>query len=99
LLVFRNDSIEEVITVKSYTSDGRMLLGVEYDDQPMLHDTVDGMRVISADRRAEDEYALFMLEPSGSVGCYVLDETYIVGRVFGFDTLIEAVQAWNDGEI
>jgi hypothetical protein len=85
--------------MKQYISDGRVLLGVEYDDQPQLHDTIDGMRVISSDRRAEDEYALFMLETSGKVGCYVLDEIYIVGRVFGFDNLVEAVQAWNDNEI
>ena len=85
--------------MKYYTSDGKKLLNVEYDDQPALNDVVDGMRVISADRRAGDEYALFLLEPGGTVGCYVFDETYIVGRVFGFETLIEAVQAWNDGEI
>ena len=85
--------------MKHYTSDGQKLLGVEYDDQPVLNDTVDGMRVISTDRRSEEEYALFLLVPDGSVGCYVLDETYIVGRVFGFATLVEAVQAWNDGEI
>jgi hypothetical protein len=85
--------------VKSYESDGKMLLGVEYDDQPALNDVVDGMRVISADRRSAEEYALFLLEPDGKVGCYVLDEYYIVGRVFGFDTLVEAVAAWHDGEI
>ncbi len=85
--------------MKSYTSDGKMLLDVEYDDQPDINDLVDGMRVISADRRAQDEYAIFLLEPNSSIGCYVLDENYIVGRVFGFETLVEAVKAWNDGEI
>jgi len=85
--------------MKQYVSDGKKLLDVEYDDQPGLHDSVDGMRVISVDRRAEDEYALFLLQNDGTVGCYVLDETYIVGRVFGFETLVEAIQAWNDGEI
>jgi len=85
--------------VKHYTSNGKMLLGVEYDDQPLLNDSVDGMRVISTDRRGDDEYALFLLEPEGTVGCYVLDEIYIVGRVFGFETLVEAVRAWHEGEI
>ena len=85
--------------MKYYTSNGKMLLGVEYDDQPLLNDSVDGMRVISTDRRGDDEYALFLLEPEGTVGCYVLDEIYIVGRVFGFETLVEAVRAWHGGEI
>lgn len=85
--------------MKSYRSDGKKLLDVEYDDQPVLNDVVDGMRVISTDRRSAEEYALFLLEPDGRVGCYVLDETYIVGRVSGFDTLPEAVSAWHDGEI
>jgi hypothetical protein len=85
--------------MKSYTSDGKMLLGVEYDDQPQLNDVVDGLRVISTDRRSEEEYALFLLDPDGTVGCYVLDENYIVGRVFGFETLVEALRAWHEGEI
>jgi hypothetical protein len=85
--------------VKRYESDGKMLLGVEYDDQPALNDVVDGMRVISTDRRSAEEYVLFLLEPDGKVGCYVLDEYYIVGRVSGFETLVEAVTAWREGEI
>ena len=79
--------------MKHYTSDGQKLLDVEYDDQPVLNDTVDGMRVISTDRRSEEEYALFLLVPDGSVGCYVLDETYIVGRVFGFAIVPEGTKS------
>ena len=81
-----------------YISDGKKLLNVEYDVQPQLNDTLDGMLIISTDTNGED-YALFMLEPDGNVCCFVLDEVFIVGRVSGIETLVEAVQAWNDGEI
>jgi hypothetical protein len=84
--------------MRNYTSDGTKLLNVEFDDQPSLHDVVDGMRVLSTDRRGED-YVLFLLDTNGTVGCYVLDETYIVGRVFGFESLPAAVEAWNEGEV
>ena len=83
----------------NYTSDGKKLLNVEYDDIPQLNDIVDEMRVISTDKRADDEYAIFLMEFSGKVCCYVLDEIYIVGKVDGFENLIKAVQAWKANEI
>lgn len=82
-----------------YTSDGRKLINVEYDDIPTTNDTVDGMRVISTDKRAEDENALFLLEPRGNITVYVLDEIFIVGRVSGFESLVDAIEAWNNNEI
>ncbi|WP_345991722.1 hypothetical protein [Sulfurimonas sp. HSL-1716] len=81
-----------------YTSNGKQLLDVEYDAIVELNDMVDGMRVISKDVR-DDEYAIFMLEPNGNVCCYVFDEVFIIGKVGGFETLIEAVTAWKDNEI
>ena len=83
----------------NYTSDGKKLLNVEYDDIPTLNDIVDEMRVISTDRRSDEEYAIFLMDLNGSVCCYVLDEIYIVGKVSGFENLIKAVQAWNANEI
>ena len=83
----------------SYISDGKKLINVEYDDIPQLNDTVDGMRIISIDKRADDEYAIFMLEQNGNVCCYVLDEIFIVGNVSGFENLVQAVEAWRDNEI
>jgi len=83
----------------TYTSDGKKLINVEYDDIPTTNDIVDGMRVLSTDKRAEDENALFLLEPYGKISCYVLDEIFIVGSDNGFDTLFEAIEAWNNHEI
>ncbi len=82
-----------------YISDGRKLLNVEYDDIPNVNDVVDGMRVLSKDIRAEDEYALFLLEQNGDVCCYVLNEIFIIGKVNGFENLIDAIRAWNNNEI
>ncbi len=82
-----------------YISNGKKLIDVEYDDIPGINDTVDGMRVLSTDKRAEDENALFLLELNGNICCYVLDEIFIVGKVSGFENLIEAVKAWNNDEI
>jgi hypothetical protein len=82
-----------------YMSDGKKLLNVEYDDIPKINDVIDGMRVLSTDKRAEDENAMFLLEPNGSVCCYVFDEIFIVGKVSGFENLVDAVQAWNNNEI
>ena len=82
-----------------YISDGKKLINVEYDVIPQLNDTVNGMRIISTDRRAADEYALFLQEINGRISCYVLDEIYIVGNVNGFENLIKAVEAWNNDEI
>ncbi|PHQ66113.1 MAG: hypothetical protein COB99_00055 [Sulfurimonas sp.] len=82
-----------------YISDGKKLVDVEYDDIPGINDTIDGMRVLSTDKRAEDENAMFLLELNGNVSCYVFDEIFIVGKVSGFENLVEAVEAWNNNEI
>lgn len=83
----------------TYISDGKKLIDVEYDDIPTLNDIVDGMRILSTDKRAEDENALFMLETNGNICCYVLDEIFIVGKVNGFENLVEAIDSWNNDEI
>lgn len=83
----------------SYTSDGKKLINVEYDAIPQINDIVDGMMVISTDRRSIDEYAIFLQNLNGTVSCYVLDEIFIVGNVSGFENLIKAVEAWNHDEI
>ena len=83
----------------NYISDGKKLTNVEYDDIPKINDMVDEMRVLSTDKRAEDENALFMLKLDGTICCYILDEIYIVGKAEGFNTLVEAVNAWRDEEI
>lgn len=82
-----------------YVSDGKKLIDVEYDDIPGVNDIIDGMRVLSTDKRAEDENAMFLLEPNGNVSCYVFDEIFIVGKVSGFENLIDAIKAWNNNEI
>ena len=81
-----------------FVSDGKQLLNVEYDAIVEINDIVDGMRVISKDVR-EDEYAVFLLELNGNVCCYVFDEVFIVGKVSGFETLFDAIEAWNNHEI
>ena len=48
-----------------YVSDGKKLIDVEYDDIPGINDTVDGMRVLSTDKRAE-EYRSFKHRLHGS---------------------------------
>ena len=83
----------------TYQSDGRKLLGVEYDVVIEVGDEIDGMRVLSVDRRAADECGVFLLEPNGMVTCYVFDEIYIVGKSDSFETLMDAAEAWRDGEI
>lgn len=82
----------------TYISNSKELLDVEYDDIVEINDMVDGMRVISKDVRGE-EYAVFMLELSGNICCYVFDEVFIIGRVSGFETLSDAIQAWKHNEI
>ncbi|MFT7003114.1 MAG: hypothetical protein ACJAWW_000448 [Sulfurimonas sp.] len=82
-----------------YISDGKKLLDIEYDDIPVVNDIIDGMRVLSSDKRAKDENAMFLLEANGNVSCYVFDEIFIVGKVSGFDNLVDAVEAWNNDEI
>ena len=81
-----------------YTSNGKQLLDVEYDAIVEINDMLDGMRVLSKDVRG-DEYVLFMLELNGNICCYVFDEVFIIGRVSGFDNLIEAAEAWKNNEI
>lgn len=82
----------------TYISNGKELLNVEYDAIVEINDIVDGMRVISKDVRGE-EYAIFMLELNSNICCYVLDEVFIIGRVSGFETLSDAIQAWINEEI
>lgn len=84
--------------MKTYTSDGKKLLHVEYDDEPNISDMVDGMRVLSKDVKG-DEYALFLLESNTRVCCYVMDEIYIIGKADGFESLNEAIGAWVNEEI
>ncbi|WP_294964352.1 hypothetical protein [Sulfurimonas sp.] len=82
-----------------YVSDGKKLIDVEYDDIPTVNDMIDGMRVLSTDKRAEDENGMFLLETNGNVCCYVFDEIFIVGKVNGFENLVDAIEAWNNNEI
>ena len=83
----------------NYLSDGKKLINVEYDVIPQLNDTIDGMMIVSTDKRADDEYAIFLLEQYGTICCYILDEIYIVGKVSGFESLVQAITAWNNNEI
>ena len=83
----------------TYQSDGRKLLHAEYDTIIEVGDEIDGMRVLSVDRRGVDECGVFLLESNGMVTCYVFDEVYIVGKSDSFETLLDAVDAWNSGEI
>lgn len=83
-----------------FVSDGKKLLNVEYDDTPNINDIVDERRVISKDKSiSSEEYAIFLLEPNGSVCCYVLDEIYILGKESGFESLPQALKAWREDEI
>ncbi|RUM63941.1 MAG: hypothetical protein DSZ03_04750 [Sulfurimonas sp.] len=84
--------------MKHYHSDGKKLLHVAYDDHPGVGDLIDGMHILSTHTR-ESDLALFFQEDSGQIGVYVLDDNYIVGRVFGFDTLVDAVNAWMTDEV
>lgn len=82
----------------TYTSDGKKLLNVEYDDIVEINDIVDGMRVLlKLDR--DDEYVVFMLELNGNICCYVFDEIFIIAKVSGFETLLDAIDAWKNHEI
>ncbi|MBN2816981.1 MAG: hypothetical protein JXQ67_09880 [Campylobacterales bacterium] len=83
----------------TYTSDGKKLIGVEYDVIAQIGDTVDGMRVLSTDFNEHKEQAVFLLEPNTRVTCYVFDEIFILGKAEGFDNLGDAIQAWKAGEI
>ncbi len=81
-----------------YATDGKKLIDVEYDVIIEINDIVDGMRVLSIDKKSE-EYAVFLLEPNTKVTCYIFDEVFIIGRANSYDNLIEAVEAWNNNEI
>jgi len=81
-----------------YATDGKKLIDVEYDVIIEINDIVDGMRVLSVDKKSE-EYAVFLLEPNTKVTCYIFDEVFIIGKADSYDNLIEAVQAWNNSEI
>ena len=82
-----------------YQTDGRKILGVEWDTIIKVGDIVDDMRVLSVDIRSIEEMGVFLLEPNGMVTVYVFDEIYIVGKSDSFETLPDAIEAWRDGEI
>ena len=42
-----------------YNSDSKQLLDVEYDVIPQVNDLIDGMRILSTDRKSAEEYAVF----------------------------------------
>lgn len=81
-----------------YVSDGKKLIDVEYDIIPQLNDMIDGMRVISVNSKSDDEYAVFLLEASTKVTCYIFDEIFIVGKAPSYDNLVEAIEAWHNDE-
>ena len=83
-----------------YQSDGKKLIGVEYDVTPQINDIIDGMRVLSVDMRTVEEYAVFLLEPiSRRIICYIFDEIFIIGKSDEFETLNDAIEAWENDEI
>lgn len=82
-----------------YSSDGKKLIDVEYDALIEVNDILDGMRVLSVDKKSDEEYAVFLLEQNTKVTCYIFDEVFIIGKANSFDNLIEAVDAWNNNEI
>ena len=82
-----------------YTSDGKKLINVEFDVTPQVGDLVDSMRVLSVNKKSNDEYAVFLLEPNTRVTCYIFDEVFIIGKESGFESLNEAVLAWKNDEI
>lgn len=82
-----------------YNSDGKKLIDVEYDALIEVNDILDGMRVLSVDKKSDEEYAVFLLEQNTKVTCYIFDEVFIIGKANSFDNLIEAVDAWNNNEI
>jgi len=83
----------------NYISDGKKLTNAEYDDIPQINDSIDGMRVLSVNTKADGEYAAFLLEANTKVTCYVFDEVFIIGKADSFETLVEAVNAWKNDEI
>ncbi len=82
-----------------YYSDGKKLTNVEYDTIVKVGDVVDGMRVLSVNAKDPGEYAVFLLEPNTRVTCYIFDEVFIIGKMDGFESLAEAIEAWSNDEI
>jgi len=82
-----------------YYTDGKKLIDVEYDVVPQVNDLIDGMRVLFVDIRSQEEVGVFLLEPNTRVSCYVFDEVFIVGKSESFDSLPDAIAAWNAHEI
>ena len=82
-----------------YNSDGKKLIDVEYDVIINIGDIVDTMRVLSVNYNSNDEYAVFLLEPSTRVTCYIFDEVFIIGKSDSFDNLSDAIEAWKMDEI
>ncbi len=85
--------------MKIYSSDGKKLINAEYDAIVEVNDIVDGMKVLSVQSNTSNEYAIFLLEASTKVTCYILDEVFIVGKGESFDTLVDAIAAWSNDEI
>ncbi len=82
-----------------YTSDGKKLINVEFDVTPQVGDIVDSMRVLSVNKKSNDEYAVFLLELNTRVTCYIFDEVFIIAKESGFENLNDAVSAWKNDEI
>ncbi len=82
-----------------YNSDGKKLVDVEYDVIVNVGDIVDGMRVLSINERSSEEYAVFLLEANTRVSCYIFDEIFIIGKSDSFESLGDAIEAWNNDEI
>jgi len=85
--------------MKIYSSDGKKLINAQYDDIVEVNDIVDGMKVISVQSNSPEEYAIFLLEASTKVTCYIFDEVFIIGKGESYDTLVEAIEAWSHDEI
>jgi len=83
----------------TYNSDGKKLINVEYDVIPQIGDIIDTMRVLSVNFRDDGEYAVFLLEPNTRITCYIFDEIFILGKADSFDSLADAIEAWNNEEI
>jgi len=85
--------------MKIYNSDGKKLVNAEYDEIVEVNDIIDGMKVISVQSKSNEEYAVFLLEASTKVTCYIFDEVFIVGKGESYDTLVAAIEAWRNDEI
>ena len=83
----------------TYSSDGKKLVNVEYDTIVEVGDIVDEMRVLSVNAQNSEEYAVFLLESNTRVSCYIFDEVFIIGKADSFESLGDAIEAWNNEEI